>query len=484
MSKETHKELVGEWSKPPISGGIPIPNEDYIKNIRANMKLDLPNVKLESENDKIMVMVCGGPTAQFYLDDIRKKLKDPKYVVFCSNQTHNWLIENGIVPHYQFMIDPKKSKIKDVQKPHKDVTYLIGVCCVPEVFEALKDYKVKRLFSLCGLAGEDGRRDIDIVSALFDKDEFVPLEGGTMAGLRAMTLANILGFRTVEFYGFDSGFFKETDDGAPIYYSYKKDRGENVLECECDDGKMFLSTPVFASQAREFIKWKHRLEWIKFIIHGDSFTAHINMLDDKAEMPKTKKLISDYMLEMNKGLFSKASRAKDKYGNDEYQKQFGTSGKLYAGQVAVLAGGVVKKHGKTTLLDYGCGLGTLKKHLPPIKGLEVIQYDPCIEEHSKRPEPADIVVCTDVLEHVEKDCLTNVLDDLQKLTKKVCFVAICLTPSAKTYSDGRNCHLALLEHDIWYAKLRKRFRVVEQERKKGQGGHDMYIMVLQAKDVK
>lgn len=475
------KELVGEWAPPPMSGLIPVKNKDFIEQVRTNCKLDLPIQNLESEHDKIMVMVCGGPTAKLYLEDIRKKSKDDKYRIFCSNKTHDWLIDNGIVPHYQVIIDPKKSKMGDVKKPHKDVKYLIGICCYPPVFESLKDYNVTRVMSLGGTT-VDGLSDIQIVSAFFNKKDWIPLEGGSMAGLRAMTLANIMGYRTVEFYGFDSCFFDKDDKGNPIYYSYHKERGENVLECECDDGRMFLSTPVFASQAREYIKWKHRLEWIKFIIHGDSFTAHIDMLDEKAERPTTKLLISDYMLEMNKSLFTKSRKGFD--SEEEFKNQYGISGRFYAGQVALLAGQLIKKYGEgLTLLDYGCGMGTLEEALPPIRGLEIIQYDPCIKEHSEHPEPADIVVCTDVLEHVEKGCLENVLNDLQRLTKKLCFVAICLTPSAKTYSDGRNCHLTLLEYDIWYAKLRKRFNVVERERKKGPTGHDMYILVLQSKEV-
>lgn len=472
------KELVGEWSPPPQGGTIPVDERKFVNQIRDNCRLTLPNLKLETEHDKIMVMVCGGPTAQFYLDEIREKRKDDKYRIFCSNATHDWLIKNDIVPHYEIIIDPKKSKIKDVQNPHKDVEYLIGACVHPGVFEALKDYKVTRAISLSGTM-VDGVSDVMIAAVFFDKDDYVQIEGGTMAGLRAMTFANVMGYRTVEFYGFDSGFFKEKD-GNPIYYSYKKDRGENVLECECSDGKMFLSTPVFSSQAREFIKWKHRLEWMKFIIHGDSFTAHIDKLDDESHKPKHDLLITEYMLEMNKRMFLKEVSK----GGEELKRGYGISGKDYVGQVCIMISQLLKKYKSgLTLLDYGCGQGTFKNMLPPIKGIETIMYDPCIEKHSKHPEPADIVVCTDVLEHVEPECVENVLNDLQKLTKKIAFISICLTPAIKNYSDGRNAHLSLLGKDIWYAKLRKRFRIIENLESKSRGGHDILTVVCQAKEV-
>lgn len=466
------QEMVGEWMPPPESGTLPIEESVLIEQIRANCKLDLPLLNIQKENDKTMVMVCGGPTSKQLLEEIREKRQDDNYRIFCSNKTHDWLIENGIVPHYQFIIDPKEVKIKDVQNPHKDVEYLIGITVHPSVFEALKGYKVTRVMSLSGTT-VDGISDIQIVSAFFNVKDWTPLEGGTMAGLRAMTLANMMGYRTVEFYGFDSCFFDKDEKGKPIYYSYKKDRGENILECECDDGRTFLSTPVFASQAREFIKWKHRLAWVKFIIHGDSFTAHINKLDEEAFTPKHNLLITDYMLSMNKKLFSKS------------KNEYGVSGSSYAGEISLLAGQLAKKYGEITLLDYGCGQRTLEASLPPITGLKISAYDPCIDEVSKHPDEAfDMVVCTDVLEHIEAGCLENVLDDLQRLTKKICYVSICLTPAQKKYSDGRNCHLSLLDHEIWYAKLRKRFHVNEQKRTKSPGGHDILICILQAREVK
>jgi hypothetical protein len=472
------KELVGEWGPPPEGGTLPIKEKDFINQIRANCKLDLPLVNIEAENELTMVMVCGGPTAKLFLEDIRAKSKDKaKYRIFCSNKTHDWLISNEIIPDYFFMIDPKEGKVKDVQNPHKDVTYLIGICCHPKVFEALKGHNVKRVVSLSGTI-VDNISDLQILAAFFDKDEYVPLEGGSMAGLRAMTLANILGYRTVEFYGFDSCFFEKDADGKPIYYSYDKDRSENILDVRCDDGKEYLSTPVFASQAREFIKWKHRLEWIKFVIFGDGLINHINKIDEAVEKPKHDLLVTPYMLEMNKRMFLKPD------DTAERDVMFGSVGQEYAGRVALLAGQLAKRYGKITMLDYGCGRNTLIESLPKIVDVEYKSYDPCIDEHSKDPEPADFVVCTDVLEHTEPECRENVLDHLQKLTKKLAFISICLTPAAKNYSDGRNCHLSLLEFDIWYAKLRKRFRIIEQKKERNRRGHEQFIAVVQAKEVK
>jgi hypothetical protein len=97
------------------------------------------------------------------------------------------------------------------------------------------------------------------------------------------------------------------------------------------------------------------------------------------------------------------------------------------------------------ILDYGCGKQTLQRSLPfPIQN-----YDPCIPECSKRPVPADLVVCTDVLEHVEKDCVQDVIEDLKVLTKRVLFVNVSTRPARKILPDGRNAHITIESGNWW-----------------------------------
>lgn len=461
-----YEEVDGKWSNEmPEGGGLPVTEEEYIQNLRTNLKRDLPNVKGEKEHDRIMVMVCGGPTAKLFLEEIREKNLDPRYDVFCSNKTHDWLIENGIKPHCQFIIDPKPGKIKDVQNPVEGVKYIIAAQCHPDVFEALKGYDVHRIVSCSGTKAKCGLADHQIAAAILEEDSYTNLFGGTMAGLRAMNLGETLGYLTVEFYGFDSCFFEYDEHGQPIHYSYFKPRAEDIYETETTDGRRWLTTPVFASQARQYLKWKHRLEWMKFVIHGDSFTAALDRLDDIAQKRDHNRRFSENHIEEN------AKLIQDK-------ENFAQIGKNFAGDAAILAGQIVRKYGPQTLLDYGCGKGLLVKMLPQIEGLTVKMYDPAVPEYSAEPEPADIVICTDVLEHIELDCIENVLDHLQELTKKVCFCTIAQGPSQNRYSDGRNVHLIIKDAEWWYPKLRKRFDIVEQKFDKLH-----YTCVLQKKGI-
>lgn len=105
------------------------------------------------------------------------------------------------------------------------------------------------------------------------------------------------------------------------------------------------------------------------------------------------------------------------------------------------------------ILDYGCGKAMLQKGLPfPIQN-----YDPCMPEYAQRPDPAAIVVCTDVLEHIEPAHLREVLDDLRSLTKTLLYLDVSCVPASKQLPDGRNAHILQESPNWWLTWLLPRF---------------------------
>jgi len=133
-------------------------------------------------------------------------------------------------------------------------------------------------------------------------------------------------------------------------------------------------------------------------------------------------------------------------------EKYGTSGGRYSQQISALAMSLQTKD----ILDYGCGKSTLANNL----AYKIKQYDPAIPKYSKLPDPADLVVCTDVLEHVEPELLGDVLDHLKALTKRKGFFIIATREAHKTLSDGRNAHLIVEDAKWWLAALWDKFKVV------------------------
>jgi hypothetical protein len=124
-----------------------------------------------------------------------------------------------------------------------------------------------------------------------------------------------------------------------------------------------------------------------------------------------------------------------------------------------------------TVLDYGCGQGNLAKALNNPEWLS--EYDPAIDGKDGRPEPADLLICTDVLEHIEPKLLDNVLDDISRCARRAAYLTIATRKAKKFLADGRNAHLIIEDRAWWKTKLEKHFFVM------WEGGDDgEYILKL------
>jgi 2-polyprenyl-3-methyl-5-hydroxy-6-metoxy-1,4-benzoquinol methylase len=139
---------------------------------------------------------------------------------------------------------------------------------------------------------------------------------------------------------------------------------------------------------------------------------------------------------------------------------YGTSSSKWVETVRVLCA----RANAASVLDYGCGKGLLKANLGDI----VHEYDPAIPDKSDPPQPADVVVCTDVLEHIEPECLDDVLDDLKRVTRCVGLLVVATTPAKKTLPDGRNAHLIVRPPRWWLPQILNRFDLARFETIKNQ----------------
>jgi hypothetical protein len=130
---------------------------------------------------------------------------------------------------------------------------------------------------------------------------------------------------------------------------------------------------------------------------------------------------------------------------------------ISAGHFRDFVYGLWKVEGYKTILDWGCGKGVLKQLLPD---LPIAEYDPAIDGKDAIPQPAELVVCFDVLEHVEPEYLNAVLRHLQGLTGQKLAFNIATRPANKTLPDGRNAHLSLHDEAWWRRKLLGYFQII------------------------
>lgn len=127
--------------------------------------------------------------------------------------------------------------------------------------------------------------------------------------------------------------------------------------------------------------------------------------------------------------------------------------------------GFMKDVGARSILDYGCGRATLAKALP---GVKVFEYDPGVPGKDHLPKPADLIACTDVLEHIEPKCLDNVMRHMFVLARLGAYFVIATRPARESLPDGRNAHLIVQPSAWWLARLRREgWNIVRHEQRKG-----------------
>lgn len=132
---------------------------------------------------------------------------------------------------------------------------------------------------------------------------------------------------------------------------------------------------------------------------------------------------------------------------------------------------LIKQTNLKTILDYGCGTGTLKEYVESqgITDRKWTLYDPGIERISEKPEGTfDLVITTDVLEHVEPSFQEEVITELCNYADMVLYNEIACYMTNVRFKDGpykgKDLHINLQAPDAWRTEIERIARPLGLER--------------------
>lgn len=193
-----------------------ISSEVTIEQMKKNIKKgyerlhNLPEFKkIKCEN---IALVGGGPS----LKDNLEKLKEFKNIIVCGS-AHDYLIEQGIIPTYATVCDPDAISANYLIKNHKDVKYLVSSGCDDKVFDLLKD---KQIYMWHCYSDEYLKRQAEL------EENFQAVGGGCTVGLRSISIALMLGYSDMHFFGFDSCL--GVSDGSHHAYEFTDETQEQL----------------------------------------------------------------------------------------------------------------------------------------------------------------------------------------------------------------------------------------------------------------
>lgn len=404
----------------------------------------IPVAKPDERKKESLAIICSGPSLKNTWEQVRMC----HHVLTCSG-AHDYMIERGIIPHFHMETDPRPHKAVFTKHPDKRTIYLIASSCHPDVF--------------ANLAGHDVR-----IWHVVPENELhrMPrghwmITGGCNVGLRAMVMARLMGYVDVHIFGMDCSSgevdWGTSDDPSRFHVNFHpnepKKKGHRIVRV---NGREFYTSDVFLECCRQFFKETMLLSDVRVTLHGDGMLQAIATMKmaDPAEIEKRKQFIqkrgaTTIALSLPKTI-SQEYAALNKHLH-EHNWDYGGHGDRYAKIVLKL----YESQKLKSILDYGCGKGTLAQALD----FPIWEYDPCVPGKEAAPRPAEFVVCTDVLEHIEPDNLAATLEDLKRVTLCTAFFAIHTGPAGKVLADGRNAHLIQQDIDWWKAELSKYFDI-------------------------
>ena len=152
----------------------------------------------------------------------------------------------------------------------------------------------------------------------------------------------------------------------------------------------------------------------------------------------------------------------DEYLIEQYKKlysqnrRYGRSGVRYLDVILPW----IKHLEPESILDYGCGYSELLDRIKSRYKVSIFKYDPAISKYSKMPsEHVDMVICTDVLEHLYRNDIYKTISFIKKISECAIFSISCRLAYIKL-PDGTNCHKTVKPKSWWMNRLKKYYNKI------------------------
>jgi hypothetical protein len=230
-------------------------------NIRSACERDLVWFDFDwKHNDKQVCIVGGGPSLKDQLP-ILKRRQGLGQEVWALNGAANYLMDQGIIPDAQIILDAKPENAAFVSRPQRSMRYYIGSQCDPAIFDLLDGQNVTLFHcqseGVQELLQDEVERPVHLLGA------------GTTVALKAMIIAELSGYRVMHLFGVDSCYFGDE------HHAYRQswNDGEPLMDLIYGE-RTFKCAPWMVGQAQDFIEYAQRFTGI-ITVAGDGLLAHI-----------------------------------------------------------------------------------------------------------------------------------------------------------------------------------------------------------------
>jgi len=253
---------------------LTINRETAVIHMKNTLALNFPQISGREPQDKLTLLLAGGPSLNDYIDEIKQKREDGAVLVTC-NGTHDWALDHGMVPSIQLIADGRQFNERFVKRAQEKTHYWLSSICHPDVFKALgystdPNWGGKKYNVHIWHTGMYPEVLLPMKIKHYFGQNFCLVGGGSTVATRGLALLQLAGFRKIEAYGLDGCY------GSDHAYEQKENANETVFPVTVA-GREFSCSGWQAAQAQHFIDNVRMgvLDNIELAVHGDGLISWI-----------------------------------------------------------------------------------------------------------------------------------------------------------------------------------------------------------------
>jgi uncharacterized Rossmann fold enzyme len=226
-------------------------------NIESAKARGLPElIPALCSHDGHFVIAGSGPSLPDFLPELKAEQIAGRPI--CAvNGAYDFLVDNDIIPNFFLTVDPRPMP-QNVTKPQHETIFLLASRANPELFDRLQGFNIMLWHSY-------GNLD----EAKYYQGSRAVYGGASTSGLRAITIAYIMGFRNISLYGLDSCLAADR-----ITKRFTGEHAGQVIDVIVGD-RTFYCNGAMAQQAKEIQEYPQFLEGLHLDIKGDGLLAAI-----------------------------------------------------------------------------------------------------------------------------------------------------------------------------------------------------------------
>lgn len=242
-----------------------VPDEYIHNNIKANHLLLKKWVSNRFRwNTESVICVSAGPTIKKDLEKIRELYHEGHKVV-CVKHSHNFLLNNGIIPWGCVILDPRElngisthgvKRLDLLEEPHPYTYYFVASMTDPSVTYHLNKKGAK-------IIGWDAYSNA--VMTFKDIHDRMMITGGTCAAMRAIALMHTFGFRVFHLFGYDACM----DPEIPVDLTEKDASGRQKYLQVTVGGQSFTTTGELLAMGQDMEQFFQKDDDIEYHVYGE-----------------------------------------------------------------------------------------------------------------------------------------------------------------------------------------------------------------------